>query len=72
MQHLPSHNLYKNLDWNKHWTHCRTADVDELFPEEPPRPTSPGTLAKMKRTKHNDWDGIHQRKVDKHVEQQKK
>lgn len=67
MQNLPPFHIYssKPLDWSKHWTHCRTADIDELFPESPVQPTSPTTLAKMKRVKHTDWDGAEQRKMDK-------
>lgn len=66
MQHLPPYHMYsKGLDWGKHWTHCRTADIDDLFPEMPVTPTSPASMAKMKRAKHSDWDGAEQRKVDK-------
>lgn len=66
MQHLPSYHKYKtNLDWFRHWDRCRNADVDELFPQSPVAPSSPATLAKMKRVKRTDWDGVEQRKVDK-------
>ena len=72
MQHLPPYTIYKaGLDWSKHWTHCRTADVDELFPLSPVVPSSPNTQAKLKRVKRTDWDGVEQRKVDKIVETKK-
>lgn len=71
MQNLPPYHVYKNLDWKKHWTHCRTADIDDLFPELPVTPTSPDTLAKLKKMKRADWDGSELRKVDKLIEAKK-